>query len=177
MKAFVLGIVVTLVAMAAAVWCASRFGLYPIGADNPPSTLERTLAGRAMDAYAENHVPPGSNPVEITPAALIEGATAYEQRCALCHGGAKVRLSPLRDKFNPPAPQLINQVPHDPEPWLFWVTKHGVRMTGMPTWTGVLSDDQIWKVVAFIKRSGTLPANVKAAWEQAASGLAGRGVR
>jgi mono/diheme cytochrome c family protein len=177
MKAFVLGIVVTLVVIGAGVWCVSRFGLYPIGADNPPSSLELTLAGRAMDVYAENHMPQGPNPVEITPAALIEGATAYEQRCALCHGGAKAHISPLRDRFNPPAPQLINKIPHDPEPWLFWVTKHGVRMTGMPTWSGVLNDDQIWKVVAFIKRSGALPANVNAAWQQAAADMARPGVQ
>jgi hypothetical protein len=29
---------------------------------------------------------------------------------------------------NRPTPQLINRIPHDDDPWLFWVTKHGVRM-------------------------------------------------
>jgi mono/diheme cytochrome c family protein len=44
----------------------------------------------------------------------------------------------------------------------------GLRMTGMPAWTGVVSDDQIWKVIAFVKNSGTLPPEVQAAWQQAA---------
>ena len=47
---FVLGIVATLLAMACAVYIVSAFGLYPIGADNPPSSLERRLAGRALNA-------------------------------------------------------------------------------------------------------------------------------
>jgi mono/diheme cytochrome c family protein len=52
---------------------------------------------------------------------------------------------------------------------MFWVTKHGVRMTGMPAWTGLLSDDEIWKIVAFIKNSGNLPPETQAAWVSAAT--------
>ena len=74
----------------------------------------------------------------------------------------------MRDKFNPPAPQLIDRIPHDPDAWLFWITKHGVRMTGMPTWDGVLSDDDMWKIVAFIKHSDTVRAEVESAWRRMA---------
>src|SRR3954466_5669146 len=52
MRGFVVGVVVTLVVLAGTVFAISRFGLYPIGADNSPSPLERALAGRAMDVYA-----------------------------------------------------------------------------------------------------------------------------
>jgi len=75
----------------------------------------------------------------------------------------------MRDKFSPPAPQLIDNIPHDDDAWLFWVTKHGVRMTGMPAWDGVISDADIWRVVAFIKHSDKLPPESKAAWERAAA--------
>src|SRR4051812_34327842 len=145
MQRFVFGFVTAFVVLAAAVFAVSRLGLYPIGADNPPGALEKSLAARAMDVYASKHMPPGENPVPPTPANLTEGARSYEKNCALCHGGAKAKISPMRDKFSPPAPQLINRIPHDEEAWLFWVTKHGVRMTGMPTWTGILSDDEMWK--------------------------------
>ena len=74
----------------------------------------------------------------------------------------------MQDKFSPPAPQLINRIPHDTDTWLFWVTKHGVRMTGMPSWDGVLSDDDLWKIVAFIKHSDRLPADVEAGWRKLA---------
>jgi mono/diheme cytochrome c family protein len=164
MKGFVLGIIVTLLAIAGSVYAVSRHGLYPIGADNPPSNLERTLAGRALDAYADRHKPAGDNPTPLTAANLGDGAKEYEEHCAFCHGGAKARISPMRDKFNPPVPQLINRIPHDPDAWLFWVTKHGVRMTGMPTWDGVLSDEEMWKIVAFIKHSDKLPPEAQAEW-------------
>ena len=164
MRGFVLGVVSGIVVVAGGVFLVSRLGLFPMGADNPPSSLERMLAGRAMDVYAEKHKPAGENPVSPTPANLMDGAKNYEGHCALCHGGAAAKLSPLRDKFNPPAPQLINKIPHDDDAWLFWVTKHGVRMTGMPSWDGVLTDDDMWKVIAFIKHSNALPADVESVW-------------
>jgi mono/diheme cytochrome c family protein len=173
MRGFVLGILVTLLVIASGVFSVSHFGLYPIGADNPPGSLERALASRALDEYADKHKPAGGNPVQPTPANLVEGARGYEEHCALCHGGAKAKISPMRHKFNPPAPQLIDRIPHDDDAWLFWVTKHGVRMTGMPAWDGILSDDEMWKVVAFIKHSDKLPRDVQSSWERMAATAAG----
>ena len=169
MKGFVIGVVLTLAVLVCAVFVTSRFGLYPIGADNPPGAVERMLAGPAMDVYADRHKPAGGNPVQITPAALGEGAQEYEEHCAFCHGGARAKISPMRDRFSPPVPQLIDRIPHDEETWLFWVIKHGVRMTGMPAWEGVLSDDEMWKIVAFIKRSDKLPPEVQSVWQRVAT--------
>jgi mono/diheme cytochrome c family protein len=169
MKGFVLGVIATLAAIVIIVIAVTHLGLYPIGADNPPSRLEHMLAGRAMDVYADNHKPAGDNPIGPTAANLTQGALQYEEHCALCHGGAKAKVSKMQNQFSPPAPQLINRIPHDPPSWIFWVTKHGVRMTGMPAWTGILSDDDIWKIVAFIKNSGKLPPETHAAWQASAA--------
>jgi mono/diheme cytochrome c family protein len=169
MRGFVVGVLITLLLIAACIVTVSRFGLYPIGADNPPSVVERTLTMRAMDEYADRHKPAGDNPTQITPANLMDGAKEYEEHCAFCHGGAKAKISPMRDKLNPPVPQLIDRIPHDEDAWLFWVTKHGVRMTGMPTWDGVLSDEEMWKIVAFIKHSDKLPADAQQFWQKIAS--------
>jgi len=169
MRAFLFGVIVTLVALVLIVVAVTRLGLYPIGADNPPSSIERALAARAMDVYADRHKPAGDNPIPSTVMNLSEGARQYEDHCALCHGGAKAKISVMQDQFSPPAPQLTNRIPHDPPSWIFWVTKHGVRMTGMPAWTGILPDDDIWKIVAFIKNSDKLPPEAHAAWQSAAS--------
>src|SRR2546423_1404859 len=126
MRGFVAGIVFALVALVTTVVLAIQFGWYPIGADNPPGAIERRLASRAMDTYAEKHKPAGENPTQITAENLSDGAGEYEEHCAFCHGGAKARISPMRDKFSPPVPQLIDKIPHDDDAWLFWVTKHGV---------------------------------------------------
>jgi len=166
---FLAGVLVTLAAIAVAVIVVAYLGLYPIGADNAPSSVEQTIAMRAMDVYADKHKPSADNPIKLTAENLTDGAREYEEHCAFCHGGAKARVSPMEHQFNPPVPQLVNQVPDVDDAWLFWVTKHGVRMTGMPSWGGVMSDDDIWKVVAFLKQSDHLPPEAQAAWQQAAA--------
>jgi len=35
---------------------------------------------------------------------------------------------------------------------IFWVTKHGIKMTGMPAWGRTHDDDTIWNVVAFVMK-------------------------
>src|SRR5437763_15147423 len=92
MRGFIVGVVVTLLAITGGVFAVSQFGLYPIGADNPPGCIERAIAGKAMDQYAEKHKPAGDNPVQVSSASLIEGDKDYEEHCALCHIVAKTEI-------------------------------------------------------------------------------------
>jgi mono/diheme cytochrome c family protein len=170
MRGFLGGVVVTLLVVLGGACLVLYLGLFPIGADNPPGALERRLAKTATDAYLAKNAPKQENPFQPTPANLVEGARTYEQHCAVCHGGAAKRISPLQNKFSPAVPQLVNRVPHDPDAEFWWITKHGYRLTGMPAWDGILSDDEIWKVIAFVKHSDKLPPDAQAAW-QAAAGL------
>jgi len=169
MSKIVVGAASMLVVALGVVYGVLYMGLIPVGADNRPGYLERRFTHMATDAYVTRNAPKQENPFPPTSANLLEGARRYEEHCALCHGGAATRVSPLRYRFSPPAPQLVNRVPRDPDAHLWWITKHGFRLTGMPAWDGLLSDDEIWKVVLFMKSSDKLPAEVEAAWRAAAA--------
>jgi len=55
-----------------------------------------------------------------------------------------------RIRLYPPAPQFPKE-PTDMEEFAnFYVIKHGVRWTGMPAWSGELSDQQIWTLVMYL---------------------------
>lgn len=170
MRGFLGGVIITLLVMLGGGWAVVYFGLFPLGADNSPGSLERRLAHTATDRYLARNAPKQENPFQPTSEVLIEGARTYEAHCAVCHGGAANRVSPLQNKFSPPVPQLVNDVPDDPDAEFWLITKHGYRLTGMPAWGGILSDDQIWKVIAFVKHSDKLPPEARAAW-RAAAGL------
>lgn len=160
------GVVTALVLVFGGAYLVINRGWFPVGADNAPSSLERRLAHMATNAYLAGHAPEQENPIPLTAAALSEGARIYEANCSVCHGGAVNKISPLQHRFSPPVPQLVNRVPRDPDADFYWITKHGFRLTGMPSWDGILSDDEIWTVVAFIKNSDKLPPDAQAAWEQ-----------
>jgi thiosulfate dehydrogenase len=169
MRAFITGVLLTVVAILGGLYFLLHLGKVPIGADNPPGFIERRVADMAMDRYIDLNAPKQPNPMRPTVENLIAGARAYEQNCSFCHGGVARRTSPMRTKFNPPVPQILQAVPGDPDSHLFWAVKHGIRLSGMPSWDGVLSDAQMWQIVAFIKNSGKLPPEVQEAWRQAAT--------
>jgi thiosulfate dehydrogenase len=168
MRGFITGVLLTVVAILVGIYLYFHSGKFAVGADNPPGTIERWLTNMAMDEHIERNAPNQPNPMQPNPQNLAAGARLYQQNCSSCHGGLVQRISPMHTKFNPPVPQLLNHIPGDPDPHLFWAVKHGLRLSGMPSWAGILNDDQIWQVVAFIKHSGNLPPEAQDAWLQAA---------
>ncbi len=74
--------------------------------------------------------------------------------------------------LNPPAPDMAEEAAEMTPAELFWVTKHGIKMTGMPAWGATHDDDSIWPVVAFMTR---LPRLDEAQYRQMLSDAAGHG--
>src|SRR5262245_50417761 len=69
-------------------------------------------------------------------------------------------------------PRLATHPPQYTEAELFWIIKHGVRNTAMPAWGRQLSDENIWQVVAFLKRLDSLQPAVTAEREKRSRGAA-----
>lgn len=103
---------------------------------------------------------------------LIAGAAGhFETACAICHGSpAQPRPASVLAML-PPPPDLQTVVPQWSHSELFEIVKHGVRFTGMPAWPTRSRDDEIWSMVAFLKK---LP-EMDAADYIEASGLHGMG--
>ena len=89
--------------------------------------------------------------------------------CAICHGTAAgdASASPVAKGLYPKPPQLATDgVEDDAEGLSYWKIKHGIRLTGMPSWKGSLSDTQIWTLALFLKHMDKLPPGAQAAWSQ-----------
>ena len=103
---------------------------------------------------------PGTNPVPLTDENLVAATKLYGQHCAIYHGTAKgdPSASPVAKGLYPRPPQLATDgVEDDPEGFSFWKIKHGIRWTGMPSWKGTLTDQQIWTLALFLKHTDKLP--------------------
>jgi mono/diheme cytochrome c family protein len=91
-KGFIFGIV-TMILILALGLLFTLTGFVSMRADNPPSKIEATLAGHAMDASVARAAPKVANPVTADEANLIAGARLYRDHCTLCHGDP-ARLKP-----------------------------------------------------------------------------------
>jgi mono/diheme cytochrome c family protein len=165
-KGFILGVVTMVVILALGLLFAI-LGFVSMRADNPPSKMETTLAGHAMDASVARAAPKVSNPVAADEANLVAGARLYTEHCTLCHGDPAHPESKLVDSLNPPAPQFTKDMADMPENQNFYIIQHGIRWTAMPGWKNVLSEQQTWQLVTLLSHMHDLPAAAKQVFAEA----------
>jgi len=81
----------------------------------------------------------------------------------MCHGLPDQPSPDIADAMFPNAPQFMRlpQVIGSRPDSDFWKVKNGVRLTGMPSYQNLLSDDQIRQVVGLLADRRMLPPEVK----------------
>lgn len=105
----------------------------------------------------------GTNPVASTPEAIQDGAEYFQHHCQVCHGldGHNTGV-PFAQTMDPPVPDLgSKEIQEYSDGQLKWVIENGISFSGMPGWKGILSDDEMWKMVLYMRNlpaKGTLPA-------------------
>jgi mono/diheme cytochrome c family protein len=167
MRNFILGIIVTIVVILLAGLLTAHFGLMPTNADATPPAFEQNIAMSALDASMDRHAPRAANPLPPTDDTLIAGMKLYTMNCAVCHGTLDYKPSLLEHSMYPPPPQIILNPLDDPEWHIYYAIRTGVRYTGMPAWNRALSDQDLWKITAFLSRLEKLPPAVQDTWEKA----------
>ncbi|MGH9579792.1 MAG: c-type cytochrome [Terriglobales bacterium] len=168
MRKFLLGVLVTLAAQGLVALLVATSGLPSFAASTAPSAVETRIAKMALNASVERHAPRGPNPVPVTEQSLMQGMFVYKVSCATCHGTPALNVSNYGRSFYPPAPQFTVEPPRRPQNEIFYITKHGVRLTGMAAWGNLMDDEQAWKVSAFLSRLDSLPPVVDAEWKKPA---------
>ncbi len=103
---------------------------------------------------------------------LRGGLAHYKGMCVGCHGAPGVDPSEAGEGLNPPASDLtLGRVQKRTDGELFWLIQNGVRMTGMPAFGPTHKDEEIWKIVAFLRHLPALtPEEEKILREAGSSG-------
>ncbi len=168
MGKFIGGIIFTLAVLAIGGYSMLQLGMVNVVADQIPSKLERRTAGTALDASVKKRAADLKNPLQPTDDVLLAGMHIYVQNCAGCHGSPKEPDAVFGSAFNPHVPQFMKRAPDMPDNQNFYITKHGVRLTGMPAWGKLYSDDQLWQVTTFLSHMDKLPPAVDQEWKNPA---------
>lgn len=89
---------------------------------------------------------------------ILRGAGHYESACLPCHGGPGRSIPPVMRAMTPSPPELRQRLARWTPAELFSIVKHGIKFTGMPAWPVQQRDDEVWAVVAFLRRMPELDA-------------------
>ena len=108
-----------------------------------PSTTSATLAP-VPEEYAGLTNPMG-------PEAAEAGADVYRTNCEMCHGTQGHGDGPAGGSLEPKPGNLAEVQTRAGDDYLFWRIHDGKPGTSMVAWRGILTDEQIWQAVAFIR--------------------------
>jgi len=158
MKGFVLGIVFALALLVAGGWIYLRWGNPAVAVADKAYPFERQIVRVPLGARIarEMNKPPYAGSEDV----YANGAMVYKENCAACHGVPGEDVAYAQWMY-PRAPQLFKKHAHgnvvgvsDDDPGeTYWKVKNGIRLTGMPAFQHVLSDEDMWDVTLLLKNA------------------------
>ena len=156
MKKFVFGFVTALILLP--IGCLAYFaaGFSPIRADAKPSALETAVLRSTVHASIRRRAAGVPSPPPANDDDIVAGGKLYVLGCQGCHGELGGAFQEDNDLY-PASPQLPHAGTQYSEPELYWIVKHGVRMTGMSAYGPFYSERELWSLAAFLHRIDKLP--------------------
>lgn len=131
--------------------CVVFGGLYDVAATTPHyqpvHTLLETAMRQSVRLRARDIRPPPLDDAQL----VTRGAACYRAKCVQCHGAPGVAQGDIGKSMQPLPGPLVDARQRWHARELYWVTKNGIRMSGMPAWEYRLSDDDLWALVAFLQ--------------------------
>jgi mono/diheme cytochrome c family protein len=114
------------------------------GGGAPSSVDENATLAPVPAEYAGRTNPLGAD-------AADQGAEVFKSNCEMCHGPQGHGDGPAGQSLEPRPRNLAQIQSQAGDDFLFWRIHDGKPGTSMVAWKGILTDEQIWQVVSFIR--------------------------
>ncbi len=146
----VLLIAVTIIGALLVAWS----GVYSIAASRGhPGWLNDFLElGMRRSVQTNSGLSPPDH-LDLDDPSLIQlGAAHFRAGCAPCHAAPGEPINPVFEGMLPTPPRLEDYVGTWEDEDLHWIVYHGLQYAGMPAWSGADREDEVWAIVAFLRR-------------------------
>ncbi len=149
---FLAGIVTCLVVLAAIGLAVMYTGAYNVAATEPHSAVGAWILHTTMENSVRSHAKGIEVPASFTEEQVREGSGHFSETCAMCHGAPGEKPGEVGRGLRPEPPELSEAAEELDPAQLFWIIKHGIKMSGMPAFGVVEKDDELWSIVAFLQK-------------------------
>jgi len=162
MKGLVIGVLIGVLLSGGGLYYYFVSGTAPAAVADPPMMYEKRMAGRSLDAHIEKANIP-SPPIQPSEDNYVAAAKLYKEQCAGCHGLPDQPPPAIAGNMYPDATLMFKGkgVTDDPPRVSYWKVKNGIRLTGMPTFKGILDDTQMWQLALLVANADKIPDAAK----------------
>jgi mono/diheme cytochrome c family protein len=146
-------ILIVLIALALAVGVIVGMTQIRLDALQEPGHVEAFLATLAKHLLVRQSSREGIPPAPTNlQASIEEGDKLYATDCSMCHGPDGHTPTDFGRWMYPRASDLTSpEVQQYSDHELFWIVKNGIRLSGMPAFGRVESDEHIWNLVHYLR--------------------------
>ena len=127
-------------------------GVYDISASRQHTQWVYSLLETTMRQSVRLRARDINSPPLDDAARIQRGALCFQAKCAQCHGAPGVAAGDIGKSMQPVPGPLVNALQRWAPREIYWITRHGIKMSGMPAWEFRLPDDTLWDIVAFVNR-------------------------
>jgi thiosulfate dehydrogenase len=153
-----LGFLLGIAAVAIGLFAYLKLGPLPVAVADAPLPFEKEIVKLPLGARIDRET--RTAPFGISEDVFESGAHIYRAQCASCHGTPGHDVAYAKYMF-PSAPQLWKKhgtqgvvgVSDDEPGETYWKVANGIRLSGMPAYTHVLSDAQMGQVSLLLKNA------------------------
>lgn len=125
-------------------------GWYNVGATKQHFQLVHSVLEKGMHESVRFHARDVSVPA-LDAGQVRRGASLYASHCVKCHGAPGTAQDVIGMSMQPVPGPLVDAARRWNEAEMYWITRHGIKMSGMPAWEFHLSEQELWSVVAFLR--------------------------
>jgi mono/diheme cytochrome c family protein len=133
-------------------------GKYNIAATKPHTKFTEFILNTATEQSIKEHAVGITVPSLDRESMIKTGFDHYNEMCVGCHGAPGVKPFETAKGLYPQPPDLADAVDELSPQELYWITKNGIKMTGMPAFGPTHSEEELWSIVAFLRRLPELTA-------------------
>lgn len=148
----ILTLLVAALVVAAAALAYMYSGRYNVAATAPHNALSRWILQTTQKNSVREHAEKVGEPPRLAAEEVRQAAGNFDKMCVVCHGAPGVERGEYGKGITPTPPDLAKEAAKWSERELFWIVKHGIKFAGMPAFGPTHSDEEIWGLVAFLKR-------------------------
>jgi len=148
---FIAGFITAIVVLAVAGLAYVYSGGYNVAASAPDPKIVQWVLATTMQRSVARHAQGTNAPAQLSDEQAREGARVYNETCIYCHGAPGKDPVDIGKGLNPEPPYLPDTIAFWNTGEVFWIIKNGIKMTGMPAFGPTHKDDEIWKLIAFIR--------------------------
>ncbi len=127
-------------------------GLFNVAATDPHWSATYwvldTARVRSIKVHAAGLAPPAGYDA---PKNIVSAVGHFSEHCATCHGAPGANPNELAEGMYPRPPNLKEVADRYTSGELFWILKHGIKMSGMPSMESD-GDAMLWATVAFLEK-------------------------